>query len=435
MSDSPSVRPVVLIVTCVLALLVGVFIGTRINGGDSTIAYMSAKDAVSAASGMEREDDSALEPIRRSGLEQSAEVQAGVALSPGSAELNAFLKFSQMDPLGATEEALAEANNLERISKLALLLSGVSSEDMAGIADLLSSNRNGFERMQEMGMLYYAWGRIDAPSAVTFAEAQGGRAAGMATSVALSSWASLDPGSARAWVEASENPGNYQRGLLIGWSENNPLQALQYLSQQGDNESLMNRWTAPQVARNLIAERGVMAFDDLAAMPASGNREQLLSRLADELGETDPVAAANHLSSINDPEILKTAVPEVAKEWAQNNPKAAIEFVSEYKQGQPELYARAMAEVIEEWAERDPYEAGLYLNDQPASPELDRSVAEYSREAAKIDPIGAMSFAVSVNDDGLRADTIRRVAREWERSDKEAYQVWVDANPEIAPKK
>jgi hypothetical protein len=138
------------------------------------------------------------------------------------------------------------------------------------------------------------------------------------------------------------------------------------------------------------------------------------------------------LANIDDPSILRTAVPEVAQEWAQNDPKAAIQFVGEYKDD-PELYGRAMAEVIEEWAERDPYEAGQYLNAQPASPELDRSVAEYSREVADVDPEGAMSFAISVNDERLREDTIRRVARNWQRSSPEDYQVWAEANPEIAP--
>lgn len=435
MSDSPSIRPVVLIVTSLLTFLVGVFIGTRLSGGGPAMAEGSGEQAVSAADARERDAGSAMEASRAAGLEPSAEVEAAVAagaLSPESAELDAFLKFSQMDALGAAQEALAETNDLEKMSKLALLLSTASSEDMPEIAALIRDNRNDYERMQQMGMLYYAWGRVDAPSAVAFAEAQGGRHSGMATSVALSSWASLDPANARAWVEGQEDPSQYQRGLLIGWSENNPMQALQYLSQQDGNADLMNRWTAPQVARNLVAARGVMALDDLAAMPANRNREALLDRLADELGETQPAAAAARLANIDDPEILRTAVPEVAEEWAQNDPQAAIDFVSEYKDN-PELYARAMADVIEEWAERDPYEAGKYLNEQPASPELDRSVAEYSREVADVDPVGAMSFAVSVNDDRLRADTIRRVARDWQRRDKEAYQAWAEANPEFAP--
>lgn len=162
MSDSPSARPVVLIVTCLLSSLVGIFIGTRIAGGDSAMAGGSGEGAVSATAVFERGDDSALEQIRSTGMEPSEDLQTAVALSPESVELDAFLKFGQIDPLGAAQEALAEANNLERISKLALLLSGAGSEDMAGIADLISSNRNHFERMQEMSMLYYAWGRVDA---------------------------------------------------------------------------------------------------------------------------------------------------------------------------------------------------------------------------------------------------------------------------------
>lgn len=434
MTTSSASRPVVLIGACALTLALGVFIGFRLSGGDSAMASTFSEDsAKTVASG--GKDVGSSSDLALAGMQISPDLEASAAagtLSSEMADLQEFLQLSQMDPLSAAQEALAEKNNLERISKLALLLSEAESEDMPAIVAMLRENRNDYERMQQMSMLYYAWGRSDAPSAVAFAEVQGGRHAGMATTIAMSSWASFDPSEASAWVEGQENPEGYKRGLLIGWSESNPMQALQYLSEQDGDSGVMNRWSAPQMARNLVAARGVMALDDLAAMPATKNREALLDRLADELGETQPAAAAARLANIGDPSILKTAVPEVAQEWAQSDPRAAVEFVNDYKED-TNLYARAMAEVIEEWAERDPYEAGKYLNEQPASPELDRSVAEYSREVADVDPVGAMSFAVSVNDDRLRADTIRRVARDWQRSEPEAYKDWVKANPDYAP--
>ena len=430
MKNSSSIRPIVVIAACLLMLLVGVFIGLRL--GDAR-----QEDARSdALASQERIANGALDQESRVAQEVDAALGAEAIIAdevnPQVAALDAFLRLSQADPLGAAEEALSASNDLERISKLALLLSEASAEDMPAIADLIANQPNDFDRMQQMGMMYYAWGRIDAPAAVAYAEERGGRHSGMATGIALSSWASLDPASARAWVDASEDPGRYQRGLLIGWSESNPLQALQYLSGLDSESNLMDRWTGPQIARNLISERGVMAFDDIAAMPETRNRSELIERVADELGETDPAAAALRLSSIEDPSVLNAAVPELAQEWAQQDPLAAVEFVSKYQEN-TQLYARAMAEVIEEWAERDPYEAGLYLNEQPASPELDRSVAEYSREAARVDPVGAMSFAVSVNDPELRADTVRRVARDWKRASPEAYAEWAAANPEMAP--
>jgi|GEM_PF-3249958 len=435
MSDTPTIRPVVLIGACSLTLLVGVLIGSSLAGGDSESGDRLER---STASALDSRENNLPEPGagREAGTMLSTDPNASEAaarMSPEMADLNAFLQLTQMDPLSAAQEALNESNDLDRISKLALLLAEASPEVMPELADLISNTRNDYERMQQMGMLFYAWGRIDAPAAVTYSESMGGRVAGMTTAVALSSWASLDPGSARAWVDGMENPERYQRGLMMGWSENNPLQALQYLSEQSADSNIMNRWTSAEVSRNLVAQRGVMAIDDLASLPASRNRQELLERLANELGETQPAAAAARLANINDPEVLKTAVPEVAEGWAQDDPEAAVAFVTDYKENE-QVYGRAMAKVIEEWAERDPYEAGQFLNEQPASPELDRSVAEYSREVAKIDPAGAMSFAVSVNDEKLRSDTIRRVARDWKRASLEEYTAWEKANPGIVPK-
>lgn len=436
MKNPSAIRPVVLIGASLFTLLLGIVIGLQLAGRGSSAVQASDESILSTlkAQAGSRAIEQQIGASSGLGAEMSVDQLEGASnqQNPQLAELDAFLRMGQMDPLAAAEEALSASNDLERISKLALLLAGASSEDMPGIAELITSQSNDYDRMQQMGMLYYAWGRVDAPAAVAFAEERGGRQAGMATAVALSSWASLDPGSARAWVDGQENPSRYQRGLLIGWSETNPLQALQYISGLGKESDLMDRWAAPQIARNLISARGVMALDDLAAMPSTQNRRELLERLADELGETDPAGAAVRLASITDTEILRTAVPEVAQEWARNDPQAAVEFVSGYQEN-TEVYTRGMAVAIEEWAERDPYEAGVYLNSLPASPELDRSVAEYSREVARVDPDGAMSFAVSVNDPRLRADTIRRVARDWQRSSPEDYAAWVAANPEVAP--
>jgi hypothetical protein len=432
MKSTPSVRPFVLLLSCAFTLLIGIWLGARIAGRGADSVARPLRESSQAATLSRMASEPSDHSLGDHADSEELAVAAGLALDPQVEALDALLRLSQTDPLAAATQAMSASNDLERLSQLALLLSAAAPEDMADLAHLISVESNDFERGQQMGMLYYAWGRIDAPAAVAYAEAQGGRDSRMGATVALSSWASLDPASARAWVDSSENPGRYQRGLLLGWSEKQPLQALQYISNLDKNSNLMDRRTAPQIAQNLIDERGVMALDDVAALPATRSRRALLGSLADELGETDPVAAAVRLSAIEDSEVLRTAVPEVAQEWARNDPYAAVEFVSKYQEN-TQLYSRAMAEVVEEWAERDPYGAGTYLNEQPASPELDRAVSEYSREAARVDPEAAMSFAVSVSNEKLRQETVRRVVREWQRSSPKAYASWVEQNPEFAP--
>lgn len=433
MKKSPSFSLWSLIAGCVLALTLGIFLGSRLTEPSAVappveriLAANSDKPEVAAGPSVSSEPEG-----KTPGTQTDAFSEAAPQLNSQIAELNAFLERGRIDPIASVEEALAMSNDLERTAHLALMLAQAEPEDMLEIADLISGQSNGFEQMRQMGMVYYAWGRTDAPSAVAFAETQGGRRSGMGVGIALSSWASLDPSAARGWVDASENPDRYRQGLLVGWSETDPAGALRYMSAQASGD-LMNRWTAPQFVRNLIDARGVFALDDISAMPASGNRNELLERLAGELTENDLLAATQRLTTITDPAVLRAAVPEFAQEMARNNPTAALEFMANYADN-PEIYARGMAEAIEEWAERDPYEAGRYLNDQPASPVLDRAVAEYSREAARVDPEGAMSFAISVNDDEMRSDTIRRVARDWSRSAPEDYAIWAADNPEIAP--
>ncbi|WP_309398455.1 hypothetical protein [Cerasicoccus maritimus] len=423
---------IISLVWALVALVVGVVIGYSLSSGDAptgetqVVASAPKKDALAATKA--REASFAVDEV--TGEEQLAEMvtEEDVRI----AAFQEYLALSQAQPLKAAREALQSTNDLERMMKLSMLLEGASADDLPAIAEIIQEESDGWQRMQQMGMLYYAWGRVDAPSAVAYAETQGGRAAGMGVTAALSSWARVDPSAARFWVEESEDPGRYRRGLLIGWSESDPTGALQYVSAQEGEGSMLDRWSGRQFARNLVNARGVLALDDVAAMSNNETRRELLERIGSELGENDPASAAARLSRIEDADILRSTIPQLAQQWAQDDPVAAIEFVSQY-QSDPSIYQHAMAEAIEEWAERDPYSAGNYLNEQPPSPELDRAVAEYSREAARVDPDAAMTYAMSVNDDGMRSQAVQQVARQWNRNAPEAYAKWAADNPEIAP--
>lgn len=422
---------IISVVWALVALVIGVVIGYSLSpddapAGEPVVAATPKKNAPAAAKSSE--DMLTSDDVADEALLAEAVTEEDLRL----AAFEEFLALSQSQPLKAAREALESGNDLERMMKLSMLLEGASADDLPSIAEIIQSESDGWERMQQMGMLYYAWGRVDAPGAVAYAETQEGRAAAMGVTAALSSWARVDPAAASFWVEESEDPGRYRRGLLIGWSESDPIGALQFVAAQEGDGSVLDRWSGAQFARNLVKSRGVLALDDVASMPNNRTRQELLERLGNELGESDPVAASTRLARIEDAEILRSTVPQLAQQWAQDDPVSAIEFVSKYR-SDASIYQHAMAEVIEEWAERDPYSAGNYLNEQPASPELDRAVAEYSREAARVDPDAAMTYALSVNDDGMRSRAVQQVARQWNRNAPEAYAKWAADNPEIAP--
>ena len=109
--------------------------------------------------------------------------------------------------------------------------------------------------------------------------------------------------------------------------------------------------------------------------------------------------------------------------WSETNPEAAISFFSDLPAGKTQEVG--IKSVIGNWAKQDPLSAGEWLNERHAGPELDSALSVYASTVANENAGAAMEWAISISQEKLQQQTIRKVGQEWYRQDKEAVEEWL----------
>ena len=102
----------------------------------------------------------------------------------------------------------------------------------------------------------------------------------------------------------------------------------------------------------------------------------------------------------------------------KTDPETAIRFFSDLPVGKTQEIG--IKSVIGNWAKQDPLTAGEWLNHRPAGPELDSALSVYASTVSNEDAGAAMEWAISISQEKLQQQTIRKVGQEWYRQDKDA---------------
>jgi len=162
----------------------------------------------------------------------------------------------------------------------------------------------------------------------------------------------------------------------------------------------------------------------IALMPEGQSKNNLQRELVNEWAAFDPQSAAAYVQSLGDgaPSNLKS---DLIEEWAKKDPPAAATWLNSLPEGDP-AFAKASATITREWTLYDLAASSEWLNSLPASPQLDRAVAAYTARASQEDPATAMSWAESINNDGLRTRMMQKVAGSWKSNDPAAFSTYLD---------
>ena len=106
-----------------------------------------------------------------------------------------------------------------------------------------------------------------------------------------------------------------------------------------------------------------------------------------------------------------------------NQSRSSNKFFSDLPAGKTQEVG--IKSVIGNWAKQDPLSAGEWLNERPAGPELDSALSVYASTVANENAGAAMEWAISISQEKLQQQTIRKVGQEWYRQDKEAVEEWL----------
>ncbi len=247
-------------------------------------------------------------------------------------------------------------------------------------------------------------------------------------------WAGQDGAAALAWyADTSENLPLALReerlqSILSGYGASDARGALAYVAAMDPTGSSGRRMqlSAYQSVFDGLVESGRvnLALDALAGIDDVSMRGDLQLGLIQSWAGQNPEAVARYLDGLAD-QIPANAHATLVRAWAELDPARAAAHVSSLGAEHPD-FGRATASVVAQWTQYDIAGPGEWLNTLPASPEVDRSVAIYTARAAREDPEGAMSWAASIQNEGLRVRMMERVAGEWRQVDPVAFDAFIE---------
>ena len=150
-----------------------------------------------------------------------------------------------------------------------------------------------------------------------------------------------------------------------------------------------------------------------------------MDRIAESYAREDLDSAIAWVGEHASEDYASRAVTEVAERWAENDPRAVIDWASDLPEGTQQ---RVFEEALDEWTEKDPLAASEYLTQMPDSPVKDSAVEGFAKELSREDPQSAAAWAATIGNEELRIDTLQDVARDWVRNDRAAAEAWLPAS-------
>ena len=337
--------------------------------------------------------------------------------------------MSEEDMVVALEKVLKETDPLKRQKAFAKLLESLTAENAESAAEMLRKAPGGrWSVWQEYSLLMHTWGRLDGQAATEYSNHLEGRAKEWSVRRALAGWATEDPESAKAWVNAVEDKRDWQRytrGLISGLAQYDVNEATSYvLSIEPEKQ---DREFMEVIAQHQLSQGIDVAADWAEALPDNQMKGGVMERLADAYANGDAKAAATWAESYVNKDYGVEVVSRVAEEWAESEPAKALEWVTTLEDG--EARNEAVKEGLREWARRDMAAAGEFVAALETGDMRDAASLMYAGQVLRENgenAATAMEWVQSISNDHMRQEAVIEVARAWMERDAESAKVWLD---------
>ena len=275
------------------------------------------------------------------------------------------------------------------------------------------------------------WSELDPIGAAKYAAdavAQGGD--DMLLVSAASAWAETDPIAASQWAATLDSPKAREKSLVYifeTWSRTNPAQAASAIATlpMGPAQDQAARYVAENFAKaNLNA--AVQWAEGLSGAVQVAATEEIV----DLWSTSDPEATGAWIMRQGSPQVRKEALGRLARNWAERDPGAAIDYAQ--KISDVGLRNEFVQWAVYKFSEIDPVAAANWLSSGAAK--LDASSFEVrvvSKNYAEIDPGAAAGWASSITDGALRNKALSTVSESWIQTNPAEASKWVGSLQDV----
>jgi hypothetical protein len=325
----------------------------------------------------------------------SGEIVPGVVLAAKSNSKVSLISEMRGDPV-------------QRVRAFSEAVMNLNEDNLPDVLAAFDTLPKGFQRYTELRMLMHSWVQMDPHGALEYAKELSREERRFGIMAALSSWATNDSDAALEWAELDsgkreDNP--LMPAVIAGVAKSNMEKATSLLFEM---EYGHNRGQALRMIINENLQKG--GTTDLIrwanSIPADRDEkltEGISSMVASQLADYDLTVAGKWAKGLDESQGRERAIGSIVREMAEESYDTAKEFLSTLPA--KDQYA-AMPEVVRKWAYEDPTAAGEWLNQFPATEDLDSSISTYVRSIRTKDPEKAKEWALSIINEETRNNVV-----------------------------
>ena len=329
--------------------------------------------------------------------------------SPGSEKsqlyTTLFAKWAETDPDAALEKLSQIQGFNDQQTALTMILGILAQKDPAKAAAILGgtviSNRNS----SQVGMIIGSWIKSDQTAALAWLDSLDLRGATLLQNIHgqfLDGWASEDAPAASRFALGIKDMKARQMAI----------------------NSVVSAWGArdPQAAKDWIMTslEGDLKYSSL---------QSLIQNLSSEDHSTALQYYQEAISGLTPekiPKNLGSATAAIASNWAQDDPKAASQWVMTLPEG--DLRNTSVRSLVNSLGDKDIKAAAEFVNTLPGGKDRDAAVAVMvANLGSQGDDQSAFDWAASISDASERERMLRAAAYQWQEYDPEAAKAAVSS--------
>ena len=319
-----------------------------------------------------------------------------------------LLNLAAQDTTAATSYRSSMPPSNSRNELIIAVAGKLAEVDPANVLAWLDKNALGLVHDKAISTVLNAVGEYDPAWAVTYINQMPKNSqANSLLQTALDNWAQQDPASALAWINGnlSGNLHDLELTNVVFQSMNvDPDVAAAYLTQL-PAQTIANSTNAAKLVGNMTAlwaEQNLPAALNWAeslpdGLKGSNFQNQALRGVFATWAATDPQGAANALlDKYGDTFSFQTLGWDMAKNWAQSDPQAALAWVEQFPDGIAK--ANALYDVVPALGEVDPMAAWDYMQSIPLNAHTDDIEGLIIKDWGDVDMASALQFAADLPD-------------------------------------
>lgn len=327
-------------------------------------------------------------------------------------------------PEGRLSKIIRTGDPLERQAALLEMVSQMSPDQFAAMADQFRSMEHFGNSRGEFDIILRGWAAKDPLGALEYAAKNPNSRE--ASSTIISAWAGKDPAAAEQWARENfqgEGSNPWMAAVIRGVAVTDLAQASRLV--EGMPASRERGEAIDAITRALFVDGTEAALDYPATILDPDLRAGFIDTIARRLASKDAAKAADWLASNPDADVQSRTARAVGEALARQDPTQAATWLRKLT---PAAQAEAARGIIPRMSSGDITGTAQWVTSLNGIPNYDRVVEEFVWSCDQRAPEQSAAWIQGVANEEQRTRLYHRMLGEWARRDAAAVKTWIANN-------